>query len=205
VPQPLAACHCAVYLKISDLKEPTMRKMMLMAAALTLAACDKAEAPKAETAAAANPAAPAQAAINTIDRSHAGEPGPAAVSWEMKGGAKQSLADHKGMKMLVNLWATWCAPCIAEMPALDKLAGEVPVMVLPISQDMEGWQAVDKFWGKKFKNIDSVLDQPGSFAEAVKARGLPVTILYDEQGREVWRVAGTLDWGSAEVRKAITG
>ncbi|MFZ4381920.1 MAG: TlpA family protein disulfide reductase [Sandarakinorhabdus sp.] len=183
-----------------------MRKMMLMAAALTLAACNQAEAPKAEAPAAAAPAKATPAAINTIDRSHAGEPGPAAVSWEMKGGTKQKLADHQGMKMLVNLWATWCAPCIAEMPALDKLAGEVPVMVLPISQDMEGWQAVDKFWGKdKFKNIETGLDQPGSFAEAVKAKGLPVTILYDEQGKEIWRVAGTLDWESAEVRKAIVG
>lgn len=180
-----------------------MRKTMLMLAAMALAGCGQGE--TAKPAAPEAPAAAAPAAINTIDRSHAGEPGPMAVSWEMKGGTKQSLADHKGMKMLVNLWATWCAPCIAEMPALDKLAGEVPVMVLPISQDMEGWQAVDKFWGDKFKNIETGLDQPGSFAEAVKARGLPVTILYDEEGKEIWRVAGTLDWESAEVRKAIVG
>jgi len=183
-----------------------MRKTMLIAAALSLAACNQAETPKpAEPAVAAAAAKPADVPINTIDRSHAGEAGPAVV-WEMKGGTRQKLGDHAGMKMLVNLWATWCAPCIAEMPALDKLAGEVPVMVLPISQDMEGWQAVDKFWGKdKFQNIETGLDQPGSFAEAVKARGLPVTILYDEEGREIWRVAGTLDWDSAEVRKAIVG
>jgi thiol-disulfide isomerase/thioredoxin len=181
-----------------------MRRTMLMLAAITLAGCNQAETPKA--AAPAKTAAAAPAAINTIDRSHAGEPGPMAVSWEMKGGTKQKLGDHAGMKMLVNLWATWCAPCIAEMPALDKMAGEIPVMVLPISQDMEGWQAVDKFWGKgKFANIETGLDQPGSFAEAVKARGLPVTILYDEQGKEIWRVAGTLDWDSAEVRKAVVG
>jgi thiol-disulfide isomerase/thioredoxin len=180
-----------------------MRKTMMLLAVLALASCnDKAPAAKAPAQAKAAPAA----AINTIDRSHAGEPGPAAVSWEMKGGTKQKLADHKGMKMLVNLWATWCAPCIAEMPALDRLAGAVPVMVLPISEDMEGWQAVDKFWGKgKFANLETGLDQPGSFAEAVKAKGLPVTILYDEEGREVWRVAGTLDWDSAEVRKAVVG
>jgi len=188
-------------------RNDAMRFAFTLLAGLALAACNDAKpADTVAPQAAAASAAPAQAAINTIDRSHAGEPGPAGVSWEMKGGTKQQLADHKGMKMLVNLWATWCAPCIAEMPALDKLAGEVPVMVLPISQDMEGWQAVDKFWGKdKFANLDTGLDQPGSFAEAVKARGLPVTILYDEEGKEIWRVAGTLDWGSAEVRKAIVG
>ena len=182
-----------------------MRKTMLLLSALTLAGCNQA-APTAPTGPGKPTAGLAQAAINTIDRSHAGEPGPAAVAWEMKGGTKQKLSDHQGMRMLVNLWATWCAPCLAEMPALDKLAGEVPVMVLPISQDMEGWQAVDKFWGKdKFKNIEAGLDQPGSFGEAIKARGLPVTILYDEQGKEIWRVSGTLDWSSAQVRKAIVG
>ena len=128
-------------------------------------------APTAPEKPAATAAKAGEVPINTIDRSHAGEPGPAAVEWEMKGGTKQKLSDHKGMKMLVNLWATWCAPCIAEMPALDKLAGEVPVMVLPISEDMEGWQAVDKFWGKdKFKNIETGLDQPGSYAEAIEIR-----------------------------------
>jgi thiol-disulfide isomerase/thioredoxin len=188
-----------------------MRTKLLagIAGALVLAGCNQAETPATESAQpnqAVAATAPAQAPLNTIDRSHAGEPGPMAVTWEMKGGTRQRLADHKGMKMLVNLWATWCAPCIAEMPALDKLAGEVPVMVLPISQDMEGWQAVDKFWGTdKFQNIETGLDQPGSYAEAVKARGLPVTILYDEEGKEIWRVAGTLDWDSAEVRKAIMG
>lgn len=178
-----------------------MRKTLLLLTTLALAGCNQAEPAKPV---ADKTAAPAPAAINSIDRSHAGEPGPAVV-WEMKGGTKQKLADHQGMKMLVNLWATWCAPCIAEMPALDKLAGEVPVMVLPISEDMEGWKAVDKFWGDKFKNIETGLDQPGSFAEAVKAKGLPITILYDEQGKEIWRVAGTLDWESPEVRKAIVG
>ena len=181
-----------------------MRKTLALLTMLALAGCNK-PAPTAPEKPAATAAKPGEVPINSIDRSHAGEPGPAGVSWEMKGGSKQKLADHQGMRMLVNLWATWCAPCIAEMPALDRLAGAVPVMVLPISEDMEGWQAVDKFWGKgKFKNIESGLDQPGSYAEAVKAKGLPVTILYDEQGKEIWRVAGTLDWDSAAVRKAIT-
>jgi thiol-disulfide isomerase/thioredoxin len=187
--------------------------LAVLAAPFALSGCNQGEpsrkAPAEENAARTDGQAapqPAKVPLNTIDRSHAGEPGPSTVSWEMKGGTRQRLADHQGMKMLVNLWATWCAPCIAEMPALDRLAGEVPVMVLPISQDMEGWQAVDKFWGKdKFQNIETGLDQPGSFAEAVKARGLPVTILYDEEGKEIWRVSGTLDWDSAEVRKAVMG
>ena len=139
-----------------------------------------------------------------VERKFAGTQLPA-LTFKDPDGKVLDLGAQDG-PVLVNLWATWCAPCIAEMPALDKLAGEVPVMVLPISEDMEGWQAVDKFWGKdKFKNIETGLDQPGSYAEAIKAKGLPVTILYDEEGKEIWRVSGTLDWESAEVRKAITG
>ncbi len=187
-----------------------MRVTLSLLALLALAACKQGEAAKTEA-----PAAPAAAAaaepgaaapINTIDRSHAGQPGPANVSWEMKGGAKQKLADHKGMKMLVNLWATWCAPCIAEMPALDKLALETDVMILPISQDMGGWKDVDPFWQKgKFKNIDTGLDQQSAFGEAVGARGLPVSILYDEEGKEIWRVSGVLKWDSAAVKAALKG
>ena len=76
--------------------------------------------------------------------------------------------------------------------------------VLPISQDMEGWRAVEPFFAKrKFVALVARLDQPGAFAEAVKARGLPVSILYDENGREVWRVAGTLKWLSPEVMAAL--
>lgn len=158
---------------------------------LALAGCDAAKtaAPAGETTA----AAPKPAALGTLDRSQAGTPAPT-VAFERRGGAKATLADFKGKRVLVNLWATWCAPCIAEMPALDALATRSSQLtVLPISQDMEGWRVVEDFFKPgKFKTLTPVLDQPGSFAEAIKARGLPMSVLYDEQGREVWRVAGTV-------------
>ena len=191
-----------------------MRVSLPILALLALAGCNQGEAAKTEAVAPAATTAAGTAAadsgtpapLNTIDRSHAGQPGPAMVSWEMKGGVRQKLSDHKGMKMLVNLWATWCAPCIAEMPALDKLALETEVMILPISQDMGGWKDVDPFWQKgKFQNIDTGLDQQSAFGEAVGARGLPVSILYDENGKEIWRVAGVLKWDSAEVKAALKG
>ena len=155
----------------------------------------------AATATAAAPMPP----INTIDLSHAGEAAPK-VMFEKSPGAKTSVAGFRGQRVLVNLWATWCAPCIAEMPDLDKLAAAkgAKLLVLPLSQDMEGWQAVNKFFKPgKFKMLKPMLDQPGSFAEKIGARGLPMSVLYDEKGREVWRVAGTLKWGSAEVMGAL--
>jgi len=143
--------------------------------------------------------------INSNDRRMAGTPAPK-LSFEASPGKKTSLAAFKGRRVLVNLWATWCAPCIAEMPDLDRLAAAkgAKLLVLPLSQDMEGWQAVNKFFKPgKFKTLRPMLDQPGSFAEKIGARGLPMSVLYDEKGREVWRVAGTLKWGSPEVAGAL--
>lgn len=181
------------------------RLLLALAAAATLAACDggdKGKTPAPQATAAGKPAA---AALNTIDRSHAGTPAPT-LSFERHGGDKATIADFRGKKVLVNLWATWCAPCVAEMPQLDRLAGSRrgKVQVLPISQDMEGWIAVNKFFTEgKFDTLEPFVDQPGSFAEALKIKGLPVSILYDEQGKEIWRVAGTPDWNDLAIKGLI--
>ena len=104
---------------------------------------------------AAAPQASAKLALNTIDRSKAGTPAPN-VSFEVKPGVKATMARFKGQKVLVNLWATWCAPCIAEMPELDALAAaeKGKVLVIPLSQDLEGWKAVNGFFKPgKFKGV----------------------------------------------------
>ncbi len=183
------------------------RLLLAMGVAAGLTACDRGD--KGNTAmsqaSGMGAANAAEAPLNTIDRRHAGTPAPA-VAFEARGGTKTSLADFKGRRVLVNLWATWCAPCVAEMPALDAAAGAAKdrLVVLPISQDMEGWRTVDKFFAKgKFRTLQPYLDQPGNFAEKLAARGLPMSVLYDEKGREVWRVAGTLKWESPEVAKAL--
>ncbi len=174
---------------------------------LILGGCDGGDkgntaAPQATAAPSGQPAKSAEAPLNSIDRSFAGTPAPD-VTWEKRGGGTGSMADYKGKRVLVNLWATWCAPCIAEMPELDALAakrGEA-LVVLPVSQDMEGWQAVNGFFSPgKFRVLVPVLDQPGSLGERLKVRGLPVSVLYDEAGKEIWRVSGTPDW-AAEAEK----
>ncbi len=178
----------------------TTRLLLAIGAAATLAGCDggdtgKTAAPQATAKAATTPSA-AAAKLNIIDRSHAGTPAPDVV-FEWHSGEPVHVSDFAGQKVLVNLWATWCAPCIAEMPVLDQLAASRrgKMVVLPISQDMEGWIAVNKFFRPgKFNTLEPYVDQPGSFAEAIKAKGLPVSILYDEQGKEIWRVAGTPKW-----------
>lgn len=105
--------------------------------------------------------------------------------------------------MLVNLWATWCAPCVVEMPALDNLAGELEgdLKVLTISQDVRGAEVVEPFFAARdFAHLEQWLDTENDLAVAFSDGGLlPVTVLFDAEGREILRVAGGYEWDSEEA------
>ncbi|MFD0945287.1 TlpA family protein disulfide reductase [Sphingomonas canadensis] len=158
----------------------------------------------AEASAAETNAAPAVIAPGTIDRSSKGKPAPA-EAFLNPAGAKVTLADFKGRPLLVNLWATWCAPCVKEMPTLDALAGELQgkVQVLVVSQDLKGAEKVGPFFAeRKFAHLQPYLDPDGLLGIAYNTN-LPTTVLYDSQGREVWRMLGEADWTSADVKAKI--
>lgn len=146
--------------------------------------------------------------LGEIDRSHAGAPVPA-IAVEGAGGKTTTVAAlvaaaHR--PVLVNLWATWCVPCRAEMPALDALARTqaAKLAVVPVSEDLEGWRAVAKYFtAAKFPGLTTWVDQPGNYAVKLGVAGLPVSILYGADGREKWRVNGPLKWQSAEVAAAL--
>ncbi len=107
----------------------------------------------------------------------------------------------------MNLWATWCAPCIRELPSIEKLAVREAnrLHVIAISQDMEGANIVGPWWDKQgFKLLQPYTDAKADFSFNLGGGGaLPVTVLYDAQGKEVWRVIGPMDWSGPEAAKLI--
>lgn len=140
-----------------------------------------------------------------LDRSHAGKTAPA-TAFEDPDGAPASLADFRGKTVLLNLWATWCAPCIAEMPTLDRLAAREAdrLHVLTVSQDLDGRDKVEAFFAKQgYRKLETWLDPQMALMTGLKADTLPTTILYDAQGREVWRVVGMEDWESGRAALLI--
>ena len=123
-------------------------------------------------------------------------------------GKPATLADFKGRVVVMNLWATWCAPCKAEMPTLAKLQAAYatqPVTVLPISVDRDSdLNLVNEEMAanpplKTYRDPSYKL----SFALEPKAAGYPTTVIYDRQGRERARMAGPADWSSPEARGMV--
>lgn len=151
--------------------------------------------------------AEAEQLTGTVDRSFAGQPIPDFTVTDPQGNTL-ALKGTQGTPVLLNLWATWCAPCVIEMPMLDELAGELDgsVKVLTVSEDMasaEG-KVVAFFAEKKFSHLPQWLDQNNDLAVAFGGgAALPLTVLYDAQGKEVWRIMGGYDWTGATARELV--
>ena len=183
----------------------------LLLAALAIGGCDKqstagSQANETIETPAANDAAGNEAfageEIGTLDRKHAGETAPA-LAFQGPNGAKTSLADFRGKPVLLNLWATWCAPCVKEMPTLDALSVTLgdSVTVLVLAEDSAA--KVDPFFQKAgFKRLQPFIDE-NSQVSLTMGLNLPTTILYDSNGREVWRMLGSMDWTGPTARELI--
>ncbi|ANU07395.1 TlpA family protein disulfide reductase [Paraurantiacibacter namhicola] len=142
----------------------------------------------------------------TLTRDFAGDPIPD-VTVTAPDGTTLALRETAGQPVLLNLWATWCAPCVHEMPLLDELAGELDgqVRVLTVSEDMKGAEAVEPFFAERnLPNLPMWMDERNDLAFAFGGgASLPLTVLYDAQGREVWRVMGGYDWASEDARALV--
>ncbi len=141
-----------------------------------------------------------------IDTSKAGSALPDFVFTD--GSGKDVTLDRfAGQPILINLWATWCAPCVAEMPQLDEIAGihgKDGLVVLTISQDTLGADKVlPLFKAKGFKHLKPCLDPENQFGFHYGTGVLPTSVLYNADGKEVARVTGALDWHGEEAERLI--
>ena len=121
-------------------------------------------------------------------------------------GTTMQLSDFRGTPMLINLWATWCTPCIHEMPTLDALAArESGIRVLTISQDSDGARHVRPYFEESgFTHLEPWLDDSNSMIAALALDKLPVTVLYGADGKELFRVYGSMDWSGERAATLIS-
>ena len=122
-------------------------------------------------------------------------------------GKPVTLADFAGKVVLLNLWATWCAPCIKEMPSLARLQTELggaDFQVVALAQDRGGAPVVLPFLEKLgVKSLAPYLDAPGAAGKAFAVQGLPTSLLIGRDGRETARLLGGADWDGPATRGRI--
>jgi thiol-disulfide isomerase/thioredoxin len=110
-----------------------------------------------------------------------------------------NLKDYKGKLVMLNFWATWCAPCKEEMPSLDLLQNNESLSNLKIFPINVGQEKIQKtlnfFEDLEIKNLDLYFDMPITLAKKFRLRGIPTTIIFNKKGEEFARIIGSIDFG----------
>jgi thiol-disulfide isomerase/thioredoxin len=129
------------------------------------------------------------------------------VRFQNAEGQEVGLASLRGKVVLLNLWATWCAPCREEMPALDKLQAELGsdrFEVVALAVDKSGIEGAAKFFAdNKIDNLALYADPTARSGPELKVIGMPTTILIGADGKEIGRLIGPAEWDSPEAKKLI--
>ena len=129
-----------------------------------------------------------------------------AISFVDLAGNTASLSEFTGKIVLVNLWATWCEPCLREMPSLERVQSQLgnKIAVVAISEDHGGSKAVEPFIDKLgLKAIKVYLDPKSLLEKAFKVQGLPTSFLIDREGKVLGRVEGAADWDAPKLLEII--
>ncbi|MEM6621456.1 MAG: TlpA disulfide reductase family protein [Pseudomonadota bacterium] len=121
-----------------------------------------------------------------------------------KHGNAISLSDFEGKVVVLNFWATWCPPCRAEMPSIDRLSGALggdDLAVIALSTDRFDVGRVIAFFEEiEVQHLTVYQDRRGGVARMAGALGLPITVVLDREGREIARVTGEAEWDSPEAK-----
>ena len=129
-----------------------------------------------------------------------------AISFVDLAGNTVSLSDFAGKMVLINLWATWCEPCLREMPSLGRMQSRLrdKITVIAVSEDRGGSKAVEPFVDKLgLKSIKTYLDPKSAAQRAFKVQGLPTSFLIDRQGRILGRVEGAAEWDTPKLLETL--
>ena len=124
-------------------------------------------------------------------------------------GRQLTLGDYRGHTLVVNLWATWCGPCIAEIPSFAALAPQLKesgVLILPISIDLTGAQVVRPFFARHgISNLPILLNQDGSDLQVLDSNGIPVSVVINPLGQLVAHLDGAANWNTSDTIAFLRG
>ncbi|WP_417482904.1 TlpA family protein disulfide reductase [Maricaulis sp.] len=133
-------------------------------------------------------------------------PAQPAMAYTDPDGGEHHLSDYRGKVILLNLWATWCGPCVEEMPALNRLQqqfGGEDFDVVTISFDREFAPVTEFFEREQIDSLPALRDDSFTSHNLVGALGLPMSILYDRHGREIGRMPAPADWDSEDAHRLV--
>lgn len=183
------------------------RTVVFLLALLAVVSCKRGEQPVTQTG--TTTSAPTQTvttATSTAAQTEVGTPMPEYAALNLDG-SKFDLAAKRDKVVLLNVWATWCGPCIYEIPELQKLHDQYAprgLEVIGVSVDESGAESVRSFVAEQKKMAyPIVLDAEGKIANLLQTTVLPTSVLVDHKGRIVWKKYGAIMEGDEELKKAI--
>ena len=125
------------------------------------------------------------------------------VAWKDDAGLEVSLANFSGKVVMLNFWASWCSPCLRELPSINRLQarlGSDQFTVVALNVDRGGKSVASRYTRRlNLDKLNLYLDQDNNTVKSMKLQSMPTTIIFDAKGREVGKLVGSAEWDSEEA------